>query len=111
MLNKSCANLQDVQSCIKGKGFCIAHGKSCGMPSKHPELVVAGFACKSNSIMNSERFRADALAEEKQSQMTFNSALLLLEKTTPKLFLLENVLGASKSLGSTTRFRRNDVAK
>ena len=70
------------------------------MPEKPPVVLIAGFVCKSNSCMNSGRFDGDPCGADRSSQKT-SSALALLEKLRPKYFILENVVGAAKPLGST----------
>ena len=89
------STVQDVGSCVKGKGFCYCHNGPCKLPSSDGLILfTAGFVCKANSAQNGRRWVVDPLSVDSSSRSTFESTLAVLKSTRPTFFLLENVLGA-----------------
>ena len=90
------STVQDVGSCVKGKGFCYCHNGPCKLPSSDGLILfTAGFVCKANSAQNGRRWVVDPLSVDSSSRSTFESTLAVLKSTRPTFFCSKTCLEQS----------------
>jgi hypothetical protein len=83
------------------KAFCYCCNKLCPSPSASfdLDLMVAGFPCNPNSVMNKDRYAADATSAKDSD--VFLATVSLIVKTQPKIYILENVNGVNMRRGGS----------
>ena len=83
------------------KAFCYCCNKLCPSPSTSSDLdiMVAGFPCNPNSVMNKDRYAGDATSAKDAD--VFLATVSLIAKTQPKIYILENVNGVNMRRGGS----------
>ena len=90
----------DLAQQVKHKScYCYICNKHCPVPTPDAnlDLLIVGFPCNPNSLMNKDRFKRDAT--ETSDAKVFLSTCDLIQKYQPKIFILENVEGVHRKKG------------
>jgi site-specific DNA-cytosine methylase len=90
----------DLVQQVKHKScYCYVCNKHCPVPTSEAslDLLIAGFPCNPNSLMNKDRFKRDAT--ETPDAKVFLGTCDLIQKYQPKIFILENVEGVHRKKG------------
>ena len=79
--------------------FCYVCNRACPVPqaSDDIDVLVVGFPCNPNSMLNCKRFKTDATAEPDAQVLVATADLI--RQCQPKVFVLENVDGINKKRG------------
>lgn len=82
--------------------FCYVCNKTCPTLrlSSQVDLLIAGFPCNKNSLMNAQRFEQDAT--DTPDAQVFQAVADVIRLCRPKVFVLENVDGVNKKRGGSS---------
>ena len=88
----------DVESVAKNhKAFCYVCDRQCKPAPVQPDVLIAGYPCNMNSVLNPARF-VDDQCNNCHSRV-FEHVVQLAKRTKPVSVVLENVQGITKRRG------------